>query len=127
MPRVKHVLSSAFFLLLALACQGQSAPDAALCDDLVNRLCAEPVCQVVTERLKPSSSCVEDLGGRAGCASADFAWGENGTPTRERILDCRLPLIRSGDSVTSAPSCEQVEESFDRCPDLERLFDGGTP
>lgn len=82
---------------------------------------------IVSERLKPAKDCLADLTQRVGCANDEFTWGEAGRPTRERILDCRLPLIRSGDDVTRAPRCEEVEETFDRCPDIERLFDGGTP
>ena len=111
----------------AFACQGPPAEDAAICQDIVNRLCAEPLCDVVTEELKVGASCLDDLAARAGCGSEGFAFGEQGRPTRERILECRLPLVRGGDSTTRAPTCDQVEESFLRCPDFLRFFDGGVP
>jgi hypothetical protein len=124
---VKPLLLLSALLVVATACHGPAASDAALCTDLSTRLCATPVCPVVTERLKPGKDCLADLSARAGCDAESFTWGDNGTPSRDRILDCRLPLIRSGDDVSRAPRCEEVEETFDRCPDIATLFDGGTP
>lgn len=111
----------------AFACQGPPAEDAAICRDIINRLCAPPICDAVTEDLETGLNCIEDLTARSGCGSDDFVFGEQGRPSRERMLECRLPLVRSSDSVNSAPRCEEVEEAFARCADLPRFFDGGTP
>ena len=125
---MKRALLLGSLLCLAIAaCQGPPADDAAICKDVVNRLCAQPLCEVVKQELKVGSDCIDDLNARASCDADGFAFGEAGRPTRDRMLECRLPLIRTSAAVTSAPRCEEVEESFLRCPDLPRFFDGGTP
>lgn len=126
---MKHLLPLTCALLLASACQGPQADDAAICNDVIRRVCSSPLCDGLNERLAlGGNGCVDVVTARAGCNAEGFAWGDNDRPSRDRVLECRLPLIRSGDSVTNAPACTDIDEMFDRCADIERLLgtDGGT-
>lgn len=120
----RSVRAAAFFPLLFLACVGPPAPDYELCRDVITRLCAEPVCVTAATRLDlPALGCEAELEARTGCGSADFQFT---TPSREQVLNCRLPLVRESDSRQAAPSCEYVDETLRNCPDLV-VFLGGTP
>ncbi len=110
-------------LVLLCACQGPPAPDAALCRDVIQRLCLSPVCGVTQTQLQPGDSCDATLTARTGCGNDDFAFT---TPTRDRFLECRLPLVRLSTSHLVPPGCDNVAEMFSSCPDVVRFF-GGTP
>lgn len=119
----RSVRPFAFFFLLA-GCVGPPAPDAELCRDVIVRLCAEPPCVSAATRLAlPAMDCEATLEARAGCGATDFAFT---TPTRERVLECRLPLVRESPDRSAHPSCEYVDETVRNCPDLV-VFLGGTP
>jgi len=112
-------------LLLALSsCAGPAAEDAAVCQDLVTRLCLQPVCEAVTQTLAPGSDCRETLLQRTGCGAVDFTFT---TPSRGRFLECRAPLLRLSERVDVAPRCEDVSEAFSVCPDLVTFLKGAAP
>ncbi|MCU0697280.1 MAG: hypothetical protein MUC96_12200 [Myxococcaceae bacterium] len=107
-----------------VACVGPEAPDAAVCQDVVKRLCLGPICQGVTSRLSVEAmTCEETLLTRTGCGRDSFAFTQ---PSRVQFLDCRVPLLRQGASQAVKPSCADVDELFLDCPDVVRFF-GGTP
>jgi hypothetical protein len=119
---VRRSLRCLVFLLLG--CAGPEAPDAAVCQDVVTRLCRGPVCESVTGRLSvDAATCQETLLARTGCGRDSFAFE---TPSRVQFLDCRVPLLRQGASQSVRPSCADVDELFLDCPDVVRFF-GGTP
>ncbi len=110
-------------ILVCAACSGPRAPDAAVCEDFVHRLCLAPVCDVVTQGLAPVGDCEQDLLARSGCASPDFAFTQ---PTRDRFLSCRLPLLRAGGAPEDHPNCDDVQDVFNTCPDVIAMFQGGS-
>jgi len=116
-------LPSLLVLLLAAGCVGPPAPDADLCRDLVTRLCLVPRCGQVDSQLAVSDDCEATLLTRTGCGSDDFTFSE---PSRTRVLECRMPLIRVSTSHAVSPGCDNVAEVFTNCPDLVRFL-GGTP
>lgn len=122
-----HRLVRAAALLVAVmlpACVGPPAPDAELCRDVIARLCAEPACPSAQVRLAlPESACLAQLEQRTGCDDANFTFT---TPTRARVLECRLPLVRESDARSAHPSCDFVDETLRICPDLV-TFLGGRP
>lgn len=109
--------------LLLAACQGPPAPDAALCRDVISRLCLGPVCDVTTQQLRPGDACQDTLTARTGCGNDDFTFT---TPTRDRFLECRQPLVRLSSSHLVPPGCENVAEMFSSCPDVVKFY-GGSP
>lgn len=112
------------FSLCLFGCVGADAPDAAVCRDVVTRLCKGPVCEGVTQRLAVDAmTCEQTLLTRTGCASDSFAFT---MPTRVQFLDCRVPLLRQGSSQATKASCPDVEEVFLDCPEVVRFL-GGTP
>lgn len=120
----RSVRAAAIFPLLLLSCVGPPAPDSELCRDVIARLCLEPVCVTAATRLNlPTEGCATELEARTGCASADFQFT---TPSREQVLNCRLPLVRESAQRSAKPSCEYVDETIRNCPDLV-LFLGGNP
>lgn len=106
------------------ACAGPEAPDSAVCADVIERLCAQPVCAAVTRELDLTGSCEPTLFANTGCGSEDFAFT---TPTRERFLACRLPLLRAGAERGQPPACDDVDEAFGQCPDVVTFLNGGAP
>lgn len=109
-------------LLLLASCAGQPAPDSELCRDLAERVCSMPPCGSATLQLNlPTDDCVNTVVVRAGCADPAFAFT---TPSRERILDCRLPLVRESDARGAHPRCEYVDEALRNCPDLATFLRG---
>ncbi len=106
---------------LFAACAGPPASDAEVCRDLVRRLCLPERCSIVDSELSVGSDCEATLLARTGCGDDDFQFSE---PSRPRFLECRLPLLRRGAHVEQHPACEDVEESFDRCPDVVRFLGG---
>jgi hypothetical protein len=111
-------------MVLLSACVGPPAPDVEICRDVIERFCAEPQCSTAALRLGlPSKDCVATLEQRAGCDQPGFQFT---TPSRDRVLDCRLPLVRETSTRGATPSCEYAEETMRNCPDLT-VFLGGTP
>lgn len=111
-------------LLLLPACVGPEAPDVEVCRDVITRLCLGPVCSSTATKLNVNDTgCELALQARTGCDQVEFAFS---SPTRERLLDCRLPLVRESTSRLVKASCENVDEAFRNCPDLV-TFLGGNP
>ncbi|MFZ5439396.1 MAG: hypothetical protein ACOZQL_05270 [Myxococcota bacterium] len=71
----------------------------------------------------PAEGCVDTLAQRARCDDPDFAFT---TPSRSRVLDCRLALVRASSVRGAHPACDDVDEMIRDCPDLVALF-GGSP
>ncbi len=107
-------------LVLACACQGPPATDAEVCRDVVRRLCNSR-CPVADAKLglTADSDCTGQLTTRSGCDSDDFRF-EN----RANFLSCRLPLIRTGDHIDQAPSCDDVDDMFRGCPSMAKFYGG---
>jgi hypothetical protein len=111
-------------LLVLLSCAGPEAPDAAVCRDIITRLCLGPICESATTKLGvDAANCEATLLTKTGCGAETFAFT---APTRAQVLDCRVPLLRQGASQKVKPSCADVAEVFTDCPDLVRFL-GGTP
>lgn len=108
-------------LLIVSSCAGPAADDAAVCQDLVTRLCAEPVCEAVTQTLAPGSACSEELLRRTGCGDVAFQFS---TPSRARFLECRAPLLRVSERTDVHPACEDVSGALSNCPDLVSFLKG---
>lgn len=108
---------------LLCACSGPDAPDAAVCEDVIIRLCYAQACPGVEEALQPGSNCRATLLERTGCGADTFTFSE---PSRERVLTCREPLVRRGTSPEMAPTCEEVTEVRRNCPDVIQFL-GGRP
>jgi len=106
---------------LLCACSGPPAPDSALCEDFITRLCLARSCPGVEASLAPGAECQASLLERTGCGEDAFTFRE---PSRERLLACRQPLVRRDTSPAKAPSCEEVAEVQRDCPDV-LLFLGG--
>lgn len=120
----RSVRVAAFLPVFFLSCVGPPAPDHELCRDVIGRLCAQPVCSTALLRLNlPDTSCEAALEARTGCGSPDFTFS---TPTRARVLECRLPLVRESNNRAAKPACDYVDETLRNCPDLV-VFLGGTP
>lgn len=106
------------------ACSGPEAPDAAVCRDVVTRLCQTSACPGVAEQLPPGLDCEATLLARTGCGAEEFTFS---SPTRERVLDCREPLIRVGTTTERPPSCEDTFQFVVDCPDVMTFFRGEEP
>jgi hypothetical protein len=119
-----RTLLSALGVVVLVSCVGPPAPDVAICQDILSRICGEPRCSEVNARLSlaPEADCMETLSSRLGCNTTEFAFS---APTRERVLECRLPLMRAG--APGVQDCFSVEQSFDQCPDLVAFLRGGQP
>lgn len=111
-------------LFCLAACSGPPAPDAALCQDVVTRLCLTSACPGVSAQLSPGLDCEATLLERTGCEAEDFAFS---TPTRERFLTCREPLLRQGITTEQAPACSDTLEFLSECQDVVGFFRGGQP
>ncbi len=99
-----------------LACQGAEAPDAAVCRDVLQRVCLARTCDGVPAQVPEGDGCEETLRARTGCGDDAFTFG---TPSRDRMLDCRAILVReSGIDVGVAPACADAGETFAQCPEL---------
>lgn len=116
---------SAFWAaVLGCACSGPPAPDTALCEDVITRLCFARGCPGVEAALSPGAACLDGLLERTGCAAEDFTFRE---PSRERVLFCRQPLVRRTTSPNEAPTCAEVAEVQRDCPDLMDFLGGRLP
>ncbi|MBX7102371.1 MAG: hypothetical protein K1X89_31935 [Myxococcaceae bacterium] len=107
--------------LCLTACTGPAVTDAELCRDVIRRLCAAPRCAEVDAAFGVGDTCEATLLTRSGCAAETFSFA---TPDRNRVLSCRLPLIRQGDRLDAHPACIDVLETLDRCPDLTKALGG---
>jgi len=107
------------------SCSGPAASDGALCHDLITRLCLGTRCPVVDTQLNPGDACVQALEANTGCAIGALDDYQFTTPSRDRVLECRIPLLRQGDSISAHPDCADVDEMFTSCPDVVKFL-GGT-
>ena len=119
-------MKRSLFLLAALcACEGPPAPDAAVCQDFIHRICLQPICPDTQNALSPGSDCEGALLARTGCGSDAFAF--SGNISRDRFLSCRLPLLRAGGGPDTHPSCDDVLDVVNTCPDVIAFMNGGGP
>jgi hypothetical protein len=112
--------------VFALACTGPEADDVTVCKDYVHRICQPDLCDPVVPLVPAGADCQTALLAKSGCDKADFKFTD---PSRDTFLNCRVALVRAGDNVEQHPSCDDVAESFDRCPNVRAMFnaaDGGT-
>lgn len=103
------------------ACGGPPAPDVALCRDAIDRLCAQPRCPRV-DALAVGADCVATLLSRSGCGDDAFTFT---AISRARFLECRAPLVRASAAAGARAACPDVDEAFDRCPEMGELFGRG--
>lgn len=110
-------------LCAAAACSGPPASDAALCRDVITRLCAAR-CPDADLKLKltGASDCVATLTGRTGCSDDGFMF-----QSRSAFVSCRLPIVRASDAVTAVPDCDDVDDMFRLCPSMVDFFNGASP
>jgi hypothetical protein len=113
-------------LACLLACSGPPAPDAALCQDVVTRLCLARSCAGVNEQLAlGNEDCQATLLRRTGCGEEEtFTFSE---PSRERFLGCRQPLVKRSTDPGKAPTCEEVSTVVRDCPDVIGFLKGPQP
>jgi len=112
-------------LAWVLACSGPEAPDAALCQDVITRMCLARTCTGVNEQLSlGTGDCQATLLEHTGCGAEDYAFSE---PSRSRILSCRLPLVRQSLDPGRAPACEDVAQVLQSCPDVINFLGGRQP
>jgi len=119
-----RVMALAATTSIAPGCSGPPAPDAAICRDVIHRLCLPVRCPVVTATFAVGDPCELDLRARSGCGQDDFTFQE--PLTRDRVLECRLVLLRAGLEMQQHPDCEDVAEMIEQCPDVT-AFLGGQP
>jgi len=103
---------------IAAGCSGPEAPDAALCRDVIHRLCLPERCAAVTFTLVVGDTCEADLQARTGCQESNLAFAFPDPPGRARVLDCRLPLLRAGLDPEQHPTCPDVSDMLELCPDV---------
>lgn len=112
-------------LICLTACSGPDAPDAAVCRDVVVRLCRSAVaCPGVAVQLDLGLSCEATLLQRTGCEGDAFAFA---APSRERVLECREPLLSWGMSTDHPPTCADATRFLTECPDVAGFFREGQP
>jgi hypothetical protein len=111
--------------LFALSCNGPDASDVAVCRDYVHRICLPTLCDAVVPLVTSADTCETQLLQKSGCDNDNFKFTD---PDRADFLNCRLSVVRAGDNVSQHPNCDDVAESFDRCPNVVSMFnpDGGT-
>lgn len=107
----------------ASACVGPPAPDSAVCADLIQRLCRVPSCDEVETTLGVSGDCARTLLANTGCGSDAFRFT---TPSRDRVLACRGPLLSEGDGATDVATCSDAEQTLS-CQDLAAFLRGENP
>jgi hypothetical protein len=110
--------------VVLVSCSGPAASDAALCRDVAHRLCIPPICDEVTTKFAIVGDCETFMVAHAACGDETFMFKP--PLDRDTFLNCRLPLLRNGDNVDTAPDCLDVGQTFDACPALVQLY-GGTP
>ncbi|MFN0063605.1 MAG: hypothetical protein ACKVPX_13945 [Myxococcaceae bacterium] len=99
-----------------LSCIGPQAPDAVICQDVAARLCRSAGCTAVAGRL-PGSDCAALLVGQAGCGTPDYAFT---SPERERVLSCRITLMRSEDDAVL--QCQAAADFLEACADVAAVY-----
>ena len=104
----------------AAACVGPPAPDGAVCRDMIHRICIPPKC-TSTNVLAVDAGCEQVLQQRTGCDQDEF---EFTTPTRDRVLECRIPLLHAGKETEQHPDCLDVDQMITECPDVTRFLQG---
>lgn len=119
---VSNVLCALSLPVLLAACVGPPAPDAAVCQDLIHRLCAAPVCSAVSALGVPD--CEAAALARTGCGDDSFAFA---TPTRDRLLECRAMLLHPGQGPNAHPDCGDVDAMAQSCPDVVQFLEGAAP
>lgn len=107
---------------IAAGCSGPPAPDVAICRDVIHRLCLPERCSAVTFLLEVGNSCEADLLARTGCFQDDFAFPD--PPGRDRVLECRQPLLREGLESEQHPACPDVTDMMEACPDVVAWLKG---
>lgn len=117
--RPPHVFWPLFCLV---ACSGPDAPDAAVCRDVITRLCQAATCPGVAGRLPADEACEPALLARTGCGAEDFTFSE---PSRQRVLECREPLLSQSTSTAIPPRCEDAARLLTECPAVADFFLGG--
>lgn len=121
-PASFRLLAALPALVTALACVGPPAPDAAVCQDVIDRLCKAPLCQAMGSVADAGTACEDTLLARTGCGTDDFAFA--GLP-RERFLQCRAILLRAGQATGAHPACRDVDAMFFLCGDVEAFLRTG--
>ncbi|WP_284664850.1 hypothetical protein [Myxococcus sp. SDU36] len=112
-------------LVCLIACSGPDAPDAAVCRDVVVRLCQSAAAySCVAVQLDLGLSCEATLLQRTGCEDDAFTFA---SPTRERVLECREVLLSRGTSTDHPPACADATRFLTGCPDVAGFFRGGRP
>jgi hypothetical protein len=106
------------------ACSGPDAPDAAVCRDVITRLCQTATCPGVGAQLAPGLDCELSLQERTGCGADGFTFT---SPSRERVLTCREQLLRNGESTEKPPACEDTTRFLSDCEDVAGIFLEGRP
>jgi len=106
-------------------CYGPPAPDDALCQDIITRLCLGPVCTSTKAELNVTDdNCETELLQRTGCGKDGFGFT---SPDRSRVLQCRKPLVRVSASTYVKAPCPDVDEMFATCPDMTAFLNGSPP
>lgn len=105
-------------------CTGPAAPDAAICQDVIHRLCLSPRCPSVDAALGVGDSCESTLLSRTGCGSDSFMFT---SPPRDTVLQCRVLLLRQGNAPEQHPSCDDVQDFLNECGDVVAFLKGPTP
>jgi hypothetical protein len=110
---------------IAAGCSGPPAPDVEICRDFIHRLCLPAVCPAAVTALSVGTNCEADLLSRTHCFQDDFTFPD--PPGRDRVLQCRLPLLREGLDRGQHPSCQDVSDLVDLCPDVVAWLGGSSP
>lgn len=117
-------MAAAWLAMASESCVGPAAPDAAVCRDVVHRLCLSPRCPSVEEQLSVGDECEDVLLGRTGCGDDSFTFE---TIARDRVLECRLFLLRGAPGSDDRPQCLFVDDLFTACEDLTLFLKGSPP
>jgi hypothetical protein len=99
---------------------GPEVSDVVLCRDVIHRLCIAPRCSSMSV-LNVDNSCEQVLQQRTGCDQEEFVFT---APSRDRVLECRLPLVRAGNETVQHPDCLDVDHTLNECTDLTRFLQG---
>jgi hypothetical protein len=110
---------------IAAGCAGPPAPDAEVCNDLIHRVCLPQICPAAAAALAVTSTCELALQDRTRCDDPEFVFPES--LGRQRVLDCRRPLLREGLARDQHPSCQDVQDLLDFCPDVVAWLNGAVP
>jgi hypothetical protein len=106
------------------SCVGPPAPDVAICRDLIHRITLSPRCSSTAVLNLPDQGAESALLVRTTCQDDAF---EFSTPSRDRVLECRAPLVRNGIATDTHPDCLDVDQLLTECPDVTRFLQGVKP